>query len=75
MRNKNTLLREADEYVNSIYELARNQNGMYTQVQVRQAYIAGKKSMQKENEMLKKHCVDEMRQHEPPLLGHSSSIY
>lgn len=53
MRNKDTLLKEADEYVNSIYELARNQNGMYTQVQVKQAYIAGKKSMQKENAELK----------------------
>ena len=54
MRNKNELLIEADEHVNSIYELARNQNGMYTQVQVKQAYIAGKKSMQKENTELKK---------------------
>ena len=54
MRYKNTLLGEADEYVNSIYELARNQNGMYTQVQVRQAYIDGKKSMQEEITELKK---------------------
>lgn len=54
MRNKDTLLKEADEYVNLIYEFGRNQNGMYTQVQVKQAYIAGKKSMQKENMELKK---------------------
>ena len=60
MRNKDTLLKEADEYVNSIYELARNQNGMYTQVQVKQAYIAGKKSMQKENAELKKQ-IEKMR--------------
>ena len=53
MKNKNTLLREVDEYVNSIYELARNQNGMYTQVQVRQAYINGKKSMLEEITELK----------------------
>ena len=54
MRNKDTLLQEADEYVNSIYEFGRNSNCMYTQVQVRQAYIDGKKSMQKENAELKK---------------------
>lgn len=60
MRDKDTLLKEADEYVNSIYEFGRNQNGMYTQVQVKQAYIAGKKSMQKENTELKKQ-VEKMK--------------
>lgn len=40
--------RDADEYLNSVYEFGRNSNGLYTKAQVRRAYIDGKKTALKE---------------------------